>query len=142
MLGSLTLSCQTQKYQTEVKNSVLSYSGKFCGRKFLRISRITSYSRKYYQQMSCFVDKNRAIALIHENIIHEMLSLMHSRKFSPTIRYLFPVSTLLTLSISGFILGTACKMHRFMASSVEEKTAWYTELHKLIHTQKQLFNKV
>ena len=30
-----------------------------------------------------FVDKDRAIALIRENIIHEMLYLAHSQKFSP-----------------------------------------------------------
>ena len=51
---------------------------------------ISGYLRKNFLQISCFVDKDRAIALIHKNI-HEILYLAHSRIFCrikfPAIRY-------------------------------------------------------
>ena len=55
--------------------------GNCCGRNF---SRITGYSRNIIHEFLVFVDKDRAIVLIRENIIREILYLKHSRKFSPT----------------------------------------------------------
>ena len=46
--------------------------------------------------MSCFfVDKDRAIALIHENILREMLYLAQSRKFSPAKVFRYAVLKLI-----------------------------------------------
>ena len=68
--------------------NAIPYSGKF--------SRITGYLRNIISECLVFVDKDRAIAPIRENIILEILYLAHSRKFSPTIRYVllteWPVS--------------------------------------------------
>ena len=43
---------------------------------------------------------------------------------------------------AGFILGTPRKAYHFQAASVEEKQAWFSELHSAIFVQKRLFNKV
>lgn len=42
----------------------------------------------------------------------------------------------------GFIIGTPNKMYRFLASTVEEKEEWYSNLHRQILAQKQLFSKL
>ena len=46
------------------------------------------------------------------------------------------------LFLLGFIIGTPNKMYRFLASTVEEKEEWYSNLHRHILAQKQLFSKV
>ena len=72
-----------------------SIPGHFHGRTFSRVSRITGYYRllqaireNIIRECPVFVDKNRAIALIRENIISEMLRIREkfvSRNF-PAIR--------------------------------------------------------
>lgn len=43
---------------------------------------------------------------------------------------------------TGFILGTPVKLYHFLATSVKEKGAWFSDLHKHIFSQKKLFHKV
>ena len=42
----------------------------------------------------------------------------------------------------GFILGMPLKTYHFLASTVEEKNAWFQEIQSRIFTQKKLFSEV
>ena len=57
------------------------YSGKFLREKIFANYRL--FAKILSTNVLFFVDKDRAIALIHVNIIREMLYLEHSRKISP-----------------------------------------------------------
>ena len=60
------------------------YSGKFSREKiFANLANYRLFAKILSTNDLFSVDKDRAIALIRENIIREMLYLAHSRKFSP-----------------------------------------------------------
>ena len=64
----------------------IPYSGKFSREKiFTNFENNRLFANILSANALFFVDKDRAIALIRENIIHEMLYVAHSRKF-PAIR--------------------------------------------------------
>ena len=64
---------------------ILLYSGKFSRENiFVNFANYRLFAKISSANVLFYVDKDRAIALIRENIIHEMLYLAHSRKFSPT----------------------------------------------------------
>ena len=65
--------------------SNIPYSGKVSREKiFANFANYRQFAKIFSANVLFSVDKDRAIALIRENIIREMLYLAHSRKFSPT----------------------------------------------------------
>ena len=63
---------------------LLPYSGKFSREKFFaNFANYRLFAKILSANVLFFVDKDRAIAMIRENIIREMLYFVHSRKFSP-----------------------------------------------------------
>ena len=56
--------------------------GNFAGENFANFVNYRLFAKILSANVLFFVDKYRAIALIRENVIHEMLYLAHSRKFS------------------------------------------------------------
>ena len=92
--------CTVQKkktYTTHLYYCILTvckipYSGKFSREKiFTNFANYRLFAKILSANVLFFVDKDRAIALIRENIIREMLYLAHSRKFSPAKIYHYTV---------------------------------------------------
>ena len=67
-------------------DTVIPYGGKFSREKiFMNFTNYRLFAKISSANVLFFFDKDRAIALIRENIIREMLCLAHSRKF-PAVR--------------------------------------------------------
>ena len=64
---------------------ILLYSGKFSRENiFANFANYRLFAKISSANVLFYVDKDRAIALIRENIIRKMVYLTHSRKVSPT----------------------------------------------------------
>ena len=81
----------------------IPYSGKFSREKiFANFANYRLFAKVLSANVLLYVDKDRAIVLIRENIIREMLYLAHSRKFSPAKISRYTLASMLTRFYSDF----------------------------------------